>query len=547
MPKFALPLILKVLSNNEHKNSITNTTMKRFKLIYLMLLMLAFCAISAAANDFMVNGIYYNIDGNNAIVTYAGYYPEHVSDEYRGDVTIPASVTYNGVTYSVTGIGYGAFYECSNLTSVTIPNSVTIIGALAFKECNELTDVTIPNSITTIGNDAFNGCSKLTSFTIPESITKIGTGAFKNCYSLKTLNFNAVSCADYSTNGYEIPFENLNISAINIGNSVERIPAYFAYGLNNLTSITIPNSVIEIGKSAFSNCSSMSEVHIYDIAKWIDINFKSYTSNPLNNAHHLYLNGIEVTELLIPDSVISIGSYAFYNCTGLTNLTIPNSVTSIGRSAFSYCTGLSSINIPNSVNSIGDAAFMGCSGLTNVAIPNSITTIDISTFYNCTGLSNVTIPNTVTKIDGNAFGNCTGLTNVTIPNSVTTIGGGAYYGCSELIGIFIGSSLTSLGKEAFMNDPSIETVTCIATTPPSWDDNAMFTANVYNHAQLHVPSNSERAYKSDPYWGQFLTIIGDANGDNPSDDSDYIKCDTNGDGEVNIADVNKVIDAILSH
>ena len=131
-----------------------------------------------------------------------------------------------------------------------------------------------------------------------------------------------------------------------------------------------------------------------------------------------------------------------------------------------------------------------------------------------------------------------------IPEGVTGIGDYAFFRCNGLTSVTIGQSVKTIGQDAFKNTSSIETVTCKATTPPSWYSMDMFTNNVYNHAPLHVPEGCERAYKADPYWGQFLTIIGDVGEDN---NSDYIKCDVNGDGEVNIADVNKVIDAILSH
>jgi hypothetical protein len=168
-------------------------------------------------------------------------------------------------------------------------------------------------------------------------------------------------------------------------------------------------------------------------------------------------------------------------------------------------------------------------------------------FRGCVGLKSAIIGNSVTSIGGNAFNGCVGLTNIDIPNSVTEIGMYAFKGCNGLTGVCIGNSVIEIGKEAFMNCSLIETVTCKAMTPPSWGDMSMFMTNVYNHAPLHVPSGSERAYMADPGWGQFMTIIGDAGGDNPPVDEDYMKCDVNGDGEVNIADVNKVIDAILSH
>ena len=135
---------------------------------------------------------------------------------------------------------------------------------------------------------------------------------------------------------------------------------YAFSGCSGLTSVTIPNSVTSIGDYAFSGCSDLTSVYISDIAAWCNIDFKSGSSNPLSHAHHLYLNGEEVKDLVIPNSVTSIGDLAFYDCSGLTSVTIPNSVTSIGDYAFWGCSGLTSVTIPNSVTSIGWGAFSGC-------------------------------------------------------------------------------------------------------------------------------------------------------------------------------------------
>ena len=141
----------------------------------------------------------------------------------------------------------------------------------------------------------------------------------------------------------------------------------------------------------------------------------------------------KLTSVTIPNSVTSIGKYAFSNCKGLTSVTIGNSVTSIGEYAFSNCTGLTSVTIGNSVTSIGDYAFSNCTGLTSVTIPNSVTSIGEYAFYNCTGLTSVTIPNSVTSIGESAFENCKGLTSITIPNSVTSIGNQAFYGVPNIV------------------------------------------------------------------------------------------------------------------
>ncbi len=412
-----------------------------------------------------IDGINYDLDAEAKQATVI----KKSSGKYSGEVVIPESVEHEGTAYSVTSIGKYAFQNCSGLTSVTIPNSVTSIGRWAFSYCKGLTSVTIsdiiawcnidftdynsnplyyanhlylngeevkdlviPNSMTSIGSYAFAGCSGLTSVTIPNSVTSIGSYAF-----------------------------------------------YYCLGL---TSVTIPNSVTSIGSYAFYNCSGLTSVHISDIAAWCNIDFNDAFSNPLYCAHHLYMNGEEVKDLVIPNSVTSIGASAFEDCSGLTSVTIPNSVTSIGSSAFEYCSGLTSVTIPNSVTSIGSSAFSSCkgltsvtignsvksigdwafshcSGLTSVTIPNSVTSIGDDAFFYCSGLTSVTIGNSVTSIGEYAFYECDGLTSVTIPNSVTSIGGGAFRGCDGLTSVTIGNSVTSIGEYAFYECSGLTSVT----------------------------------------------------------------------------------------
>ena len=193
----------------------------------------------------------------------------------------------------VTSIGNGAFYDCEKLTSITIPNSVTSIGQQAFHGCSSLTSLTIGNSVTSIGEQAFDNCSSLTSVTIPNSVTSIGKFAFSDCSSL--------------------------------------------------TSVTIPDSVTSIGNFAFEYCSSLTSVHISDLSAWCRISFYRGDANPMYYGAKLYLNGNELTELVIPSDIIKIKDYTFYNCDGLTSVTIPDSVTSIGSYAFYYCSSLTSV------------------------------------------------------------------------------------------------------------------------------------------------------------------------------------------------------------
>ena len=314
------------------------------------------------------------------------------------------------------------YFAPLDITDIEIPGSVTSIGNSAFRSCTGLTTISIPASVTSIGNSAFYYCTGLTSIEIGSSVTEIGSNAFSDCSGLTSV---------------EIP------------GSVTSIGDYAFYYCRGLKSVVIPGSVTAIGSDAFIGCSGLTKVEISDIAAWCGISFGNSSANPLRYAGHLYLEGSEVTDLVIPNSVTKISASAFYYCSGLTSVEIPGSVTSIGNSAFSGCSGLKSVEIPGSVTSIGNSAFYGCSALTSVEIGNAVTSIGNYAFYYCSGLTSVEIPGSVTSIGDYAFSGCRGLTNVVIGKSVTSIGASAFKDCSRLTGIEIPASVTSIGDNAF--------------------------------------------------------------------------------------------------
>ena len=251
-------------------------------------------------------------------------------------------------------------------------------------------------------------------------------------------------------------FENCtSLSNIIIGEKVKSIPSYAFTGCYLIESITIPNSVTTIGEKAFYDCSySLESINVSNE------NTEYYSSDNCNAIIETKTNtlilGCKNTN--IPNSVTSIGDYAFYNCSHIESITIPNSVTNIGDLAFYNCRSLKSIIIPESVTSIGDKALRGCNSLESIVIPNSVTSIGDGAFEFCSSLKSVTIGNSVTNIGNSAFSSCSSLKSVTIGNSVTNIGDYAFYNCRSLKSIIIPESVTSIGDKALRGCNSLESI-----------------------------------------------------------------------------------------
>ncbi|MDY6288751.1 MAG: leucine-rich repeat protein, partial [Bacteroidales bacterium] len=429
----------------------------KVSLLAILLMALALPQSVRAAYDFSAvapsgQTLYYNITSATEVeVTYPGseeWRPYYGFTNPTGDLAIPASVSYSGTTYTVTSIGYAAFQYCSGLTSVTIPNSVTSIGSSAFYGCSGLTSVTIPNSVISIGEYAFSGCS-------------------------------------------------------------------------GLTSVTIPNSVTSIGNSAFAACSGLVRTfYTGTVAEWCNIDFANYDANPTACSHNLYINNAKITSLVIPEGVVEIKPCAFSGCSALTSVTIPNSVTSIGDDAFAICSGLTSVTIGNSVTSIGSGAFFHCSGLTSVTIPNSVTSIDIGAFNSCSGLTSVTIGNSVTSIGSGAFSGCGLLTSIyfnarncrdctpiasfrevvfgdsveVIPPALMT---------STLHSLTIGKSITSIDDNILAYCTGLQRI-ILRDAPPV--TTALAFENVPTNAQIEVPCGMLALYQAAPGWSNFSNI-----------------------------------------
>ena len=471
--------------------------MKHFtkRLTVLMLLLCAFAY--AQADKFEDKGLWFstNNDGKTCAVSSNG------NGVYSGNIVIPEAAIYNGKSYKVTSISNRAFYGCSELTSVTIPNSVTSIDYSAFSGCSELTSVTIPNSVTRIGNEAFSGCSKLTSAPIPNSVTQIGYSAFNGCSGL---------------------------TSVTIPNSVTYIGVFAFKGCSGLTSVTIPNSVTSIGSYAFDGCTGLTTV-IFNAEKCTQWG---------TNTNPVFKTCTKLSTLTIGKSVTTIPSYVFSGCTGLTSIVvdegntkydsrnncnaiietasntlifgckgsiIPNSVTSIGNDAFNGCIGLTSVTIPNSVTSIGDYAFKGCTALTEVDL-NSVLNLGDKAFSGCTGLKSVSMLK-AKSANAATFEGCTALEELVLPYEWGKDFKMDLSGTTQLRTLYIGENIASIPGETFANNKNLFEVYSNATTPPSFA-NATFGSETYTYATLYVPQGSVDAYKAAYAWSRFDDIQG---------------------------------------
>lgn len=322
---------------------------------------------------------------------------------YSGSITIPASVSYAGDTYSVSSIGKSAFYDCC-LTSIFLPNSLTSIGDSAFCFCEYLSSIALPNTLTSIGKSVFAICSSLTSIALPNSLTSIGDDAFYHCASL--------------------------------------------------TSITLPYSLTSIGNAAFASCSSLTSFSIDPF----NPNFSSLDGILFNKNQSLLIccPGGKQGSYIVPNTVTSIGNSAFSGCVFLTSIALPNSIASIGDHVFHGCKSLTSITVApsNSNFSSLDSILFNKDQSLLICCPGG-------------KQGSYIIPSTVTSIGSGAFWSCESLTSISLPNSLTSIGDLAFYSCTSLTSISLPNSLATIGDHAFSFCSGLTSVNILATTPPS--------------------------------------------------------------------------------
>ena len=471
-------------------------------------------------------------------------------------------------SFPVEKIGAGAFINQTMLRNVIVCDGIEYIDTSTFYGCNSMQSIQLPNTLKEIGSNAFEDCELLTKIDFPNTLTKIGSNAFKNCSSLSNVNFNngnwwLTSDENYifgdfiKTNDHITVAENLTETYLekiwvnytlyninyNLNNGIlpDNAPRYFCEYTSNLELVPaiFENEKVSrwyndaeyknrITKIDFYN----NDMNLYARAGYDLLEVCIVNDNSLTGFNEIFINEFNITDIIIPEGVVSINANLFRNKTFITSIVIPKSVTNLTTGLFYGCSGLESITLPFVGSSIKQStdtdqypfgyifgtntysggvstrqcyygsttsnttntkyfipsslksvtitggnilygAFYNCNSLTSIVIPNSVTSIGECAFYNCNSLTSIAISNNVTNIGEYAFYNCSSLTSIDIPSSVTSIGDSAFSSCSSLQSIEIPNGVTNIGKHAFYGCSSLTSI-IIPNSVTSIDEYAFY-------------------------------------------------------------------------
>ena len=426
----------------------------------------------------------------------------HVVIEGRGAMTSDDLSNYPKREYvktvsfpeGLTSICANAFHGCYNLQSIVLPDSVTTIGAYAFQECTKMTSADLGKGIKTINSQAFIFCSNLRKVRWSDCLESIGDMAFYNCTNIgdtvffpktfKTMGWGAFGSENYNSDSKVMVWEAIHandfvryesdvpgechFTHIIFGDSVEYIPNMLCKYMYN-DSITLPETVKEIGASAFTNCSRLQKINI-------------------------------------PEGVTSIGASAFAGCKKLKQLVLPSGLQEIPEQLCNLCEALDSVRLPAGLTVIPQKAFTGCSSLRSIKIPNSVTNIGNSAFAGCP-LDTLILPTSLNVL-GDAVFNQLNLTtspkHLVLNDKLVATGMGTFANWSELQTIVIGKNVAILGQDCFLADSSVTDITCYAAQPPLIYDGTF--SGVPDSAKVHVLSSSIAAYRAAQYWSRFRIV-----------------------------------------
>ena len=463
-------------------------------------------------------------------------------------ITIPSSVTtiepeafsgcisLHSVDFleSITEIGDDAFYGCTGLIEIPLSNQLKSIGDGAFSGCIGITSIVIPSVIESIGKRAFSGCSNLSEIVFPETDFDIGTGAFNGTAWLVNQpdGLIYVGSIAYLVKG-TLPMG----TDLIIREGTKRIGSSCFAGCEGLKSIYLPETVIAIGPEAFNGCTGLASIYLPN----------AITELPTS----IFRDCSNLIEIVLPSSVTLIGNGAFANCSSLKSIIMSDSVTTIEYGAFYRCISLESIHLPATVVEIGNQAFYGCTSLQSCNIPPMVTFVPSQIFQGCTSLTSVSLPDAAITIGGAAFGQCTNLAAITLPKSLRIIYSNAFADCTHLTTIKLPASMYQIGAGAFRDCTALHEILCLAEIPPiaaehfsyeeymeEYESPGSFDGIDKDNCVVRVFDSVMDDYRAATGWREFHSF-------EALNNTDYLPGDTNGDGIVDIADVNGVINAML--
>lgn len=365
-------------------------------------------------------------------------------DAFDGHLEIPASIKDVTITSiaenafsnnaellsvvipdSVTAIGDGAFSACFSLTAVDLPAGLTVLNNETFQSCEELNSITLPENLTAIGQGAFMYCTALTEISIPDNVTVIGNATFQGCTGLHTVN----GGSGLQTIGQGAFSDCTALTNIILPNSLTVMGEQAFYLCSSLESIDIPDQLTEIPSNAFQGCTKLA---IVDFGQVKCIGMRAFTETGL-------------TQLELPNTVEQIGDSAFSECLNLSYAVLPDSVTQMGEYLFEKCSALENVQLPAGIKLIESATFLNCANLQSIQIPEGVDTIESDAFLGCTALTSVLLPSTLKAIEEDAFFRCTALKSVILPEGVATVGKRAFGNCFNLASVTVNGSTTSFG------------------------------------------------------------------------------------------------------